>query len=402
MVVGFFLSSESSGGGYNQNLSFLSMFKDNKFENYQIKIFTDNYNLSKFLKSNNIEFIYFNKNFFNLFIFKLFNFLFIKKIFIKLNIKNPFLKLLTLHNVDLIIFNSPSYYVNYCDEINYVSSIWNTEVRTFNNFREFVGHNFNYQDNLIKKIIKEAFKIFVFSNENKIDLIKYYSCDENKIVTQSLIPYLPKLYEQKKNLIDFEALFSKLGLSRDKKWIFYPAQFWSHKNHKYVIDAIQFLNGPTCSNVNFVFTGNDKGNLNYIKKIINKKNLNNRFKIFGYLSDEEVISIYKNCFAVSIPTYVGRSSLPLLESLFFKKTIFYSEKILDIDFYDKVIGINLKDPEDLSNKIHKYCSDVNLQNKEQNNLRDFYYNICSEKKMIENYLNVINEYNYISLRWQDK
>lgn len=400
MIVGFFLSSESSGGGYNQNLSFLRIFKDKKFDNYQIKILTDNYTLSKFLKINNTEFIFFKKNFFNLFLFKLFNFLFIKKIFIKLNVKNPFLKFLESHNIDLIIFNSPSYYVNYCDEINYVSSIWNTEVRTFNNFIEFVSHNFNYQDSLIKKITQKAFKIFVFSNQNKIDLRKYYSCDENKILIQSLIPHLPKLYEQKKGLVDFRDLYSKLGLSSDKKWIFYPAQFWSHKNHKYIIDTIQFLNTQACSNVNFVFSGNDKGNLNYIKNIINKGNFNNRVKILGYLSDEEIISIYKNCFAVSIPTYVGRSSLPLLESLFFKKTIFYSEKILDVNFYDKVIGINLKDPEDFSKKIHDYCSDINLQNKDRNNLRDFYYKICSEKKMIENYLDVINEYKYLSQRWK--
>jgi glycosyltransferase involved in cell wall biosynthesis len=401
MRVGFFLSSESSGGGFNQNLSFILALKNKQFDNCNFIFLTDNYNLVIFLKDQNIDFLYFKKSFLRSFFLRLSNNLFFKKILKKLNIKNPFHSFLLSNNIDFLIFNSPSYYVNYSEEINYACSIWNTEIRTFNNFIEFISDNFHYQDNLIKKIVDKAFRILVFSKKNKEDLLKYYLCNQDKIIIQSLIPYLPTIYNKKKNQIDFHDLFLKLDLDTSKKWFFYPAQFWSHKNHRYVIDSLKFLDGQEHNDINFIFTGNDKGNLNYIKMLIKKNKVENRIKIFSYLKDEEIIAIYKNCFAVVIPTYVGRSSLPLLESLFFKKIIFYSKDILDYNFHDKIHAIDLNNPQDLSNKI-KDCIKMNLSNKSRENLRNLYVDICSQEHLFKNYSEIIEQYIYLRKRWQDK
>ena len=62
-----------------------------------------------------------------------------------------------------------------------------------------------------------------------------------------------------------------------------------------------------------------KSNYNYIINQIKSKNLQDYIKIFDYLDDDNVISLYLNCLAVLVPTYVGRSSLPLIESFYFKK-----------------------------------------------------------------------------------
>lgn len=401
MRVGLFLSSESSGGGFNQNLSFILTLENKQFDDCNFIFLTDNYNLVIFLKNKNIDFLYFKKTFLRSFFLRLFNLLFFKKILKKLNIKNPFHSFLLSNNIDFLIFNSPSYYVNYSEEINYACSIWNTEIRTINNFKEFIGDNFDYQDNLIKKIIDKAFRVLVFSNKNKEDLLKYYRCNQDKIITQSLIPYLPTIYNQKKNLINFQDLFLKLNFDTSKKWFFYPAQFWSHKNHKYVIDALKFLDEPEYNDINFVFTGNDKGNLNYIKMLISSNKIENRIKILSYLKDEEIIAIYKNCFAVVIPTYVGRSSLPLLESLFFKKIIFYSKDILDYNFHDKIHAIDLNNPQDFSNKI-KDCIKMNLSKKSRENLRNFYDDICSQEHLFKNYSEIIKQFIYLRKRWEDK
>ena len=64
-----------------------------------------------------------------------------------------------------------------------------------------------------------------------------------------------------------------------------------------------------------------------------------------------MISIYKNCHAVLMPTLIGRSSLPLLESLFFKKKIFIQKNILDDNLKKYVEEFDLDNPEDLSKKF---------------------------------------------------
>ena len=71
---------------------------------------------------------------------------------------------------------------------------------------------------------------------------------------------------------------------------------------------------------------------NILKKI-NDLKLEKNIKILGHINDEELISIYKYCDAVIIPTYLGRSSLPLLESLYFNKKIYYSKVFLIINCF---------------------------------------------------------------------
>ena len=73
---------------------------------------------------------------------------------------------------DLIIFNSPSVYTLFCKNINFVASIWNTEIDDLKNFIEFDKKNFDYQKNIINKIVKDSFKLLVFTNKNKKDLLK--------------------------------------------------------------------------------------------------------------------------------------------------------------------------------------------------------------------------------------
>ena len=94
-----------------------------------------------------------------------------------------------------------------------------------------------------------------------------------------------------------------------------------NKNHKYILNALSILLNQNYT-IKVVFCGSDKGNLENIKRDIIKLNLNDNIKIFSFLSEEQVMALYTNCFAVVMPTFVGRSSMPLYESFFFRKNYF--------------------------------------------------------------------------------
>ena len=49
------------------------------------------------------------------------------------------------------------------------------------------------------------------------------------------------------------------------KTFFYPAQFWAHKNHVYLLDAMNCLIQNGVSDYKLIFTGRDRGNLKFIK-----------------------------------------------------------------------------------------------------------------------------------------
>ena len=55
-----------------------------------------------------------------------------------------------------------------------------------------------------------------------------------------------------------------------KNYIFYPAMYLPHKNHKYIIDTIKIINSKIDFNLSAVFCGSDKGYLNKISCQINQ------------------------------------------------------------------------------------------------------------------------------------
>jgi len=218
-----------------------------------------------------------------------------------------------------------------------------------------------------------------------------YKCNSKKIILQNLRPVLPKIYENLNAQYNYLSEFKKLKLNKKKLWFFYPAQFWFHKNHSYIINSIKYINDLKIRNVNFVFCGRDKGYLAQIKYEINKKKLKSRFRIFNYLTDNQVISLYKYCDAVIMPTCLGRSSMPLLESFYFNKKIFYSSKVLDKKFYNYVDKVDLDRPVDFSNKLNSFLKNRKKLNN-INHLKKIYYKECSDYKFLGTYKKIINDF----------
>ena len=101
------------------------------------------------------------------------------------------------------------------------------------------------------------------------------------------------------------------------------------------------------NNFILVLTGDNKGNLRYIKNIIKESNLETNVKILNFLTEDQIISLYINSDALLMPTYVARTTLPLLEALYFELPIFYSKNILDKEYSKYVNEFDLNNPSEL-------------------------------------------------------
>ena len=395
MRVAFFLSGLGSGGIYNQTLGVIKLIKNLQLYNEdEICIITDEKKISINLDLGDIKIIYFKKTFIKKLMFSMSEFI-KKNRFISRNYTlNPFQKFLKTNQIDLIIFTQPSFYSLYCDGVQFVINIWNTEIKKHYNLNEFISGGYEYQNRIINFSVEKAFKIIVFTEKNKKDLYELYGCRKEKIVIQNLTPILPNIYKRNKNK-DYLKIFNNLNLNSNFKWFFYPAQFWPHKNHRYLLDVMKELNKNNNQNIGFVFCGPDKGNLSFIKEIIKEENLSDHIKILGFINDEEIISLYLNCAAVIVPTLLGRSSLPLLESLFFKKKIFYSSGVLDDKLKNYVEEFDLDNPSDLSIKLLNYI------NKDESKFNEIDYQTeFNENKFKKNYEFIINDYRNLLKKWR--
>ena len=85
---------------------------------------------------------------------------------------------------------------------------------------------------LTTRSLKKSYKVIVDSEWGKQNVIKKYNLDEKRI---EVFKFLPNIKINKTETT--VRIKEKYKLKND--YIFYPANFWSHKNHMYILKAIK-------------------------------------------------------------------------------------------------------------------------------------------------------------------
>ena len=402
MNVGVIFDAESkSGGGFFQSLSsaiMLNKINDSRF-NFIFIVFSTE--VEKELQSKGLKTINFKDSFiFNAYK-KIYDIKIFSKFFKKFKYKNTFFKFLIKSKINFLIFLGPSSLINFLENINFSYTILDVHYKIHSFFPEYRGKDYYLdREKVLQEAVDKSFKVLVDTNTTKQDVSFYYKCKPEKIIVQPFVPYLPKTIDEKKNYQLNADIKKRINLQENQKYFFYPAQFWAHKNHKYIIDFLNLLKNENKKNYKVVCCGSNKKNRSYVEKLIKENTLENDFIIFNYLSDEEVIQLYKNSFGLIMPTYVARSTLPLYESFYFRKPVFYSNDILDDKLYQFVIGFDSTNPNDLLNKLKSIENgEIDLE-KKVNLAYQYYKEVCSEEYFVKNYQKIINEYDYLRKRWE--
>ncbi|MDA7830961.1 glycosyltransferase [Candidatus Pelagibacter sp.] len=394
-----FESSPREGGAFHVNINLLKIFNEYNNNEFDFTYIASSKKIKDILESYGCKTVFLKKNiFFRIHQF-LFKFIFFKYLFKKLNIKNAYEKFVIKNKFELSLFNSPSEISLLASNLPFIIFLFEFQHRTDNYLPEYVGsHDFNLRELIIENATKRAFKILVATNKDKDMVKKLYNGIDKNIVIQPYVPFLPDIYENNKEKVNYKLVFNDLKIT-NTKFLFYPAQFWPHKNHKYIIDAVDYAVNTAHENLHVVFSGYDKGNLKYINSQIKLKKLENNVQIFDYLSNDQIISLYLNSSALVMPTFVGHSTLPLYEAFYFKLPVFFSKDLLDEKLKDLIYEIDLFDVQDL---LHKYKL---LENEKMNkeikvsSALKFYNNNCSRKQLFINFKNIFKEYRYLKARW---
>lgn len=397
MKIAVIFDFDTLGGGFHQSLSSALNLSKLNDSNNEIYFIASSKRIFEKLKLENLSVLLFKKIFICRIFFQLSMSIFFNFLFNFFKIRNPFVKFIQKNNFDFIIFLGPSWLIKLSDKINFVMSTYDINFKLDNYFPEYLSNRvFKSKDEIIQKSVNQAFKIIVDTERSKRELISIYNCPESKIAIQSFIPHLITI-EKNTDIKEYSKIIKDLGLD-NKKFFFYPAQFLAHKNHRYIIDAVEILKNE--KNINVVFCGADRGNLQFIKEIIKSKGIDKNFFIYNYLTDLQIIALYKNATALVMPTYVARSTLPLLESFFFKLPVFYAKSILDENIEKFVETFDLKNPVDLSHKLLRYLEGKLSFDEKKELGYQFFINNCLEKKFIQNYRGIIDEYKHISSTWK--
>jgi glycosyltransferase involved in cell wall biosynthesis len=207
-------------------------------------------------------------------------------------------------NIDLLWILRP-YELNIT--IPYVFTVWDLGHRILPYFPEMnLGNReWSHREQLYKSMLYRAAYIITGNETGKKEILANYPVSPDKI---KIIPFplsgfcFQNIQPEKPNKIK-------------QPFVFYPAQFWAHKNHVAIVEAIAWLRDMKDVTINCYFVGSDHGNQRYIENIIKKYHLENQIFVLGFVPLPELIWLYKNALAMVYVSLLGPNNLPPLEAV---------------------------------------------------------------------------------------
>ena len=150
--------------------------------------------------------------------------------------------------------------------------------------------------------------VFVGTNEGKAEVESFYGYPPERV---KVIP-LPTPQMALQMPTDRRAATVRdLGLAPG--YLFYPAQFWPHKNHTCLLRAVRLLRDRGRV-LTLVLVGSDKGNQAHVERIAAELGIASQVRMLGFVSIAEMVTLYRNALALTFPTYFGPDNLPPLEA----------------------------------------------------------------------------------------
>jgi len=202
--------------------------------------------------------------------------------------------------VDLVFFVGPYYRAIELKRIPFVATIWDLGHRDLPALPEMsCNREFELREWSIKNIGIKAAAIVVDSEVTKSKLINYYGIESSKIHS---LPFAPNIGEE-----------SVQG--ERESFALYPAHYWSHKNHTLLFEAIAQLLSENKKPRQLKLTGLDRGNLKFLIEKTEELGINRYVEFLGFIPQSELHRLYQRAAIVVMPSLLGPTNLPPLESL---------------------------------------------------------------------------------------
>lgn len=233
------------------------------------------------------------------------------------------------------------------------------------------------EEELARKIINDtnmtnlSNTMVLSSNDSKHDLERFYPEHKCPIKVVHFVSYIepeicsitPEFEKETKK---------KFGLGQ--KYIYFPNQFWKHKNHIVAVQAIEEIlsrmeqgQADVMQDYQFVFTGNlqDYRNPEYIeqlKEIMQAPRMVKRIKLLGFVKREEQLSIMKNAkFIVQPSLCEGWGTVLEDAKVLDKKVLLSNIPVHEEQKNDKCELFDPKNPKELADKMIVWAKEAEYQ-----------------------------------------
>lgn len=192
-------------------------------------------------------------------------------------------------------------------------------------------------------------KVILSSETAKDDFIKYYPQYKEKACVLRFAPVLDFDSPKQMNLIE-----AKYGIAG--KYFFLPNQYWKHKNHKVVLQALRILKDEG-KFVRVVSTGNTSdyrapGHFSAIESFVKEYELGDRYLILGMIPYADVQVLAEMSLGYINPSSFEGWSTTVEEAKYRGKPILLSDlKVHREQDPRRGVFFDSNDPEDLAKRM---------------------------------------------------
>jgi glycosyltransferase involved in cell wall biosynthesis len=226
-----------------------------------------------------------------------------------LHIRTPLQRRLDASGIDVVWF--PTTYIEDVD-LPYIATIFDLEHRQKPWFPEVsVRGEFERRERMLNRYLPKATRVIVPNSSGRDQVMRFYAVPaENCLVLPHPTPgFALRAAEQPARSLD-----DVRALGVDVPYLFYPAQFWPHKNHAAGLDALVALRAGG-DDLSFVFVGSDQGQREHVERQAGERGLAEAVHVLGYVSERQLVALYQHARALLFLSRFGPENLPPLEAL---------------------------------------------------------------------------------------
>jgi len=159
-------------------------------------------------------------------------------------------------------------------------------------------------------LTRRAARIVCESNFVKSDIVRFFGVPPDRV---AVIPAPPvtMLRDARLDERSLDAVRAKFKLP--PRYVFYPAQFWPHKNHRRLVEAFARVAQaePDCA---LVLTGKQRDEYARVFEQVRALGLASRVLHIGYVETSELAALYRCATVAAIPTLFESISIPVYEA----------------------------------------------------------------------------------------
>jgi glycosyltransferase involved in cell wall biosynthesis len=220
--------------------------------------------------------------------------------------------------VDLMIYPAPTV-LSFEAGIPYIMTIHDLQHRLQPEFPEVSANGeWERREYRYRNGSRCATLLLADSEVGKEDILNFYGPYGVTPDQVKVLPSLPACYLAT-NISQTERQQVRTIYRLPQRYLFYPAQFWPHKNHTRIVQALGLLKQEHGLKIPAVFCGSHTGKIRErtfrdVMSLSSKLGIEKQIHYLGYVADEDMSGLYAEAVALVMPTFFGPTNIPVAEA----------------------------------------------------------------------------------------